>query len=79
MQCIAKISSTEGLFVMPIAPTSHHSFLSILAFLESFYMVLINKKQVLKQSEHFLFFHLYYIRVKFKTAGSFLPLDLEKI
>ena len=64
---------------MPIAPTFHHHFLSIFAFLESFYMVLINKKQVLKQSEHFLFFHLYYIRVKFKTAGSFLPLDLEKI
>ena len=56
MQYIAKISSTESLFVMPIAPTSHHHFLSILAFLETFYMVLIDRKQVLKQSEHFLFF-----------------------
>ena len=65
--------STEGLFVMPIAPTSHHHFLSILVFMETFYMVLINRKQVLEQSEDF------FIRVKFKTASSFLPLDLEKI
>ena len=53
-----------GLFVMAIAPTSHWNFLTTLAFLECFYMVLINKKQVLKESEDF-FFHPYYLRVKF--------------
>ena len=64
------LHSTECLFVMPIAPTSHHNFLSILAFLETFIMVLINRKQVLKQSEDF-FSHLQYIQVKFETACSF--------
>ena len=38
---------------MAIAPTSHWNFLTTLAFLECFYMVLINKKQVLKESEDF--------------------------
>ena len=73
------LHSTEGLFVMAVTLTSHWNFLTLLTFLESFYMVLDNKKKNLKKSEHFLFFHLYYIRVKFKTAGSFMPLDLEKI
>ena len=40
---------------MAIAPTSHWNFLTTLAFLECFYMVLINKKQVLKESEDFFF------------------------
>ena len=39
------LHSTEGLFVMPIAPTSHHPFLSILVFLEYLYMILIDKKK----------------------------------
>ena len=47
--------STEGLFVMAVALTSHWNFLTTLAFLECFYMVLINKKQVLKESEDFFF------------------------
>ena len=40
---------------MAIAPTSHWIFLTTLAFWECFYMVLINKKQVLKESEDFYF------------------------
>ena len=48
--------STEGLLVMAVSLTSHRNFLTILAFLECFYMVLINKKQVWKESVDF-FFH----------------------
>ena len=47
--------STEGLFLMAVALTPHWNFLTTLAFLECFYMVLINKKQVLKESEDFFF------------------------
>jgi hypothetical protein len=47
--------STEGLFLMAVALTSHWNFLTILALLESFYMVLIQIKIVLKKSEAFLF------------------------
>ena len=45
--------STEGLFVMAIAPTSHYNFLTYLTFFESFYLLLVNKKKVQKQSEVF--------------------------
>ena len=38
------LHSTEGLFVMAVALTSHWNFLTILAFLECFDMVLDNKK-----------------------------------
>ena len=34
---------------------SHWNFLTTLAFLECFYMVLMNKKQVLEESEDFFF------------------------
>ena len=47
------LHSTEGLFLKAVALTSHWNFLTTLAFLECFYMVLINKKQVLKESEDF--------------------------
>ena len=47
--------STEGLFVMAIAPTSHYNFLTFLTFLESFYILLVNRKKVLKQSEDLFF------------------------
>ena len=40
---------------MAVALTSHWNFLTTLAFLECFYMILINKKQVLKESEDFYF------------------------
>jgi hypothetical protein len=50
--------------VMAVALTSHWNFMTTLAFLECFYMVLINKKQVSKESEDF-FFHLYFLQVKF--------------
>jgi hypothetical protein len=50
-----KISSTKCLYVMAIAPTSHHNFLTFLTFLESFYILLINRKKVLKQSEDLSF------------------------
>ena len=50
-----EISSTKCLYVMAIAPTSHYNFLTILTFLESFYILLVNRKQVLKQSEDFFF------------------------
>ena len=48
--------STEGLFVMAVALTSHWNFLTTLAFLECFYTVLVNKKQVLQESEHLFAF-----------------------
>ena len=41
-------------------------------------MVLMNKKQVLKESEDF-FFTLTTYGYNFKMAGSFLPFDLEEI
>ena len=47
--------STDSLFVMAIAPTSHYNFVTFLTFLESFYILLVNRKQVLKQSEDFFF------------------------
>ena len=63
---------------MAIAPTSHWNFLTTLAFLECFYMVLINKEQVLKESED-LFFTLTTYGYNFKMAGSFLPFDFKEI
>jgi hypothetical protein len=50
-----QISSTKCLYVMAIAPTSHYIFLTFLTFLESFYILLINDKTVLKQSEDLFF------------------------
>ena len=47
--------STEGLFVMAVALTSHWNILTILAFLESFYTVLIQIKKNLKKSEDIFF------------------------
>ena len=47
--------STEGLFVMAVALTLHWNFMTTLEFLEYFYMVLLNKKQVLKESKDFFF------------------------
>ena len=44
---------TEGLFLMAVALTSHWNVLTTLAFLKWFYMVLINKKQVLKESSSY--------------------------
>ena len=77
MQCIAKISSTESLFVMPIALTSHHNFLSILSILETIYMVLINRKQVLKQSEDF-FFSLLVHTGKIRNGRQFFAFRLRE-
>ena len=49
-----KAKKYKGLFVMVIAPISHWNFLTTLAFLECFYTVLMNKKQVLEESEDLL-------------------------
>ena len=38
--------TTKGLFATSITLTSHDNFLTFLTFLECFYMVLVNKKQV---------------------------------
>ena len=43
--------TTEGLFLMAVALTSHWKFLTTLAFLECFYMVLINKKNQVENFE----------------------------
>ena len=72
-----KISSTKGLFVMAIAPTSHQKFLTTIAFLECFYMVLINKKQILKVSEAF-FFHPYYLKVKILKRPAYFCLLTQR-
>jgi hypothetical protein len=55
-----------------IALTSHNNFLTFLTFLECFYMILINKKQVWKNSEDF-FFGLHPI-----FDGPWAKLNIEK-
>jgi hypothetical protein len=60
---------------MAIAPTSQYNFLTTIAFLECFYVVLINKKQLLKQSEDFFspLLKLNYRKKVLFFALNFLP------